>query len=255
MFKSDFISRAIIKNLGSWTSYVSYIKVWSGNYNSTLARHLRNNTKWEVIAPKKRIHVILGIWKACIVWTLHSQRTGTSLHSLQPFVLPISSNKGHHGNFNDLVVVRHWLWSIFFDIVDTLGSKASVSLGREPDHRPCLPTVDGHMRQCIVRVTKRPVAFSYKGAGSMCRVFGCLHRLHCIRTWSVSPTFWIRVSEEVVKTAFRLEPPSRLSQCNVVSLILDQVSKLQRFLFPPKCEIFEPFLLLEVGDYFWITWV
>jgi len=26
--------------------------------------------------------------------------------------------------------------------------------------------------------------------------------------------FWIRVSEEVVKTAFRLEPPSRLSQCN-----------------------------------------
>lgn len=64
---------------------------------------------------------------------------------------------------------------------------------------------------------------------------------------------WIRVSEEVVKTAFRLEPPSRLSQCNVVSLILDQMSKLQHFLFPPKCEIFEPFLLLEVGDYFWIT--
>jgi len=39
-------------------------------------------------------------------------------------------------------------------------------------------------------------------------------------------SFWIRVSEEVVKTAFRLEQPSRLSQCNVVSLILDQMSKL-----------------------------
>ena len=46
--------------------------------------------------------------------------------------------------------------------------------------------------------------------------------------------FWIRVSE-VVKTAFRLELPSRVSQCNVVSLILDQASKLQRFFFPPKC--------------------
>jgi len=43
------------------------------------------------------------------------------------------------------------------------------------------------MGQCIVRVTKRPVAISYKGAGSMCRVFGCLHRLHCIRAWSLSP--------------------------------------------------------------------
>lgn len=65
--------------------------------------------------------------------------------------------------------------------------------------------------------------------------------------------FWIRVSEEVVKTAFRLKLPSRVSQCNVVSLILDQKFKLQRFFFPPKCEIFERFLLLEVGDYLWIT--
>jgi len=31
----------------------------------------------------------------------------TSFHSLRPFVLPFSSNKGYHGNFKDSVVVRH----------------------------------------------------------------------------------------------------------------------------------------------------
>ena len=73
--------------------------------------------------------------------------------------------------------------------------------------------------------------------------------------WNVKlvSNFGIQVSEEIVKTAFCLKPPSRLNQCYVVSLTLDQISKLRRFLFPPKCEIFEPFLLLEVGDYFWIT--
>ena len=46
--------------------------------------------------------------------------------------------------------------------------------------------------------------------------------------------FWIRLSEEVVEIAFCLEPPSRLSLCNVVSLILDRMSKLQRFPFSAK---------------------
>ncbi len=59
--------------------------------------------------------------------------------------------------------------------------------------------------------------------------------------------------KKVVKIAIRLEPLSRLSQCDLVTLILDQMSKLQHFHFLPKCEIFEPFLLLEVGGDFWAT--